>query len=294
MFLNYGHLRYFWAVAREGNLTKAARRLNLSQSALSAQISTLEAQLGHLLFERRGRGLVLTEAGQIAFDHADAIFTTGDDLLARLKGAGAAARSVLRVGALATLSRNFQLGFLMPALLDPELSLSIRSGGLAELLALLEGHQLDVLLVNQAPVRAANSAWVVHVLAEQMVSLIGPPALIGDRTDAAALMSAHPLIVPSQESGIRSGFDALIERLGIAPTIIAEADDMAMLRVLARQGIGLAVLPPIVVQDELNSGALCEACALPSLRETFSAITLKRRFSHPALTRLLAKQDASD
>ena len=287
MPLNYAHLRYFWAVAREGNLTRAAAALNLSQSAVSVQIRKLEHQLGHAVFERRGRALVLTEAGRIAFDHAEAIFAAGEDLLARLKGAGGAARQSLRVGALATLSRNFQLGFLAPVLGDPGVAVSIRSGGLAEVLALIEARQLDVLLVNQAPARTASSPWVVHVLNEQPVSLIGPAALIGQERDPARLLARAPLIAPSPESGVRTGFDALVQRLGVTPTLAAEADDMAMLRVLAREGVGLAVLPPIVVQDELKSGLLVEACALPGLFETFSAITPVRRFPNPALERLL-------
>ncbi|MBK8211776.1 MAG: LysR family transcriptional regulator, partial [Rhodospirillales bacterium] len=106
--LNYNHLRYFWAVAHDGNLTRTAGRLNLSQSALSVQIRRLEERLGHALFERRGRQLHLTEAGRITLDHADAIFATGEELLGTLRQTGRA-RMVLRIGALATLSRNFQL-----------------------------------------------------------------------------------------------------------------------------------------------------------------------------------------
>src|SRR6056297_1427367 len=115
MHLNYHHLRYFQAVAHEGSLTRAAERLNISQSALSTQIRQLESQLGQALFERRGRALHLTEAGRIALDHADTIFATGNDLLATLSQSGRARRA-LRIGAQATLSRNFQLGFLRPVL----------------------------------------------------------------------------------------------------------------------------------------------------------------------------------
>ncbi len=116
--LNYNHLRYFWAVAHDGNLTRTAQRLNLSQSALSVQIRNLEQRLGHALFERRGRQLHLTEAGRIALDHADSIFAAGDELIGTLKQAGRV-RQALRVGALATLSRNFQLRFLRPLLGRP-------------------------------------------------------------------------------------------------------------------------------------------------------------------------------
>ena len=113
--LNLRHLGYFRAVAHEGNLTRAAEKLGLSQSALSVQIRALEERLGHALFERTKRTLVLTEAGRIALDHADAISATGEELLATLKG-DTTARATLRIGALATLSRNFQLAFLQPLL----------------------------------------------------------------------------------------------------------------------------------------------------------------------------------
>jgi LysR family transcriptional activator of nhaA len=112
--LNYNHLRYFWAVAHEGSLTRAAEHMNLSQSALSVQIQKLEHQVGHPLFQRVGKKLVLTEAGRIALDYADTMFKAGDELMSTLQGRPAASRQILRVGALTTLSRNFQLEFLRP------------------------------------------------------------------------------------------------------------------------------------------------------------------------------------
>jgi LysR family transcriptional regulator, transcriptional activator of nhaA len=283
--LNYNHLRYFWVVAREGHLTRAAERLNLSQSALSSQVRKLEDQLGHKLFERRGRGLVLTEAGQVALDHADAIFSTGEELLSTLTNTGSHQR--LRVGALATLSRNFQIRLLRPILGDPDVEIVIRSGSLAELLAALEAHRLDVLLVNQVPLRDAGTTWTAHLIDEQQVSLVGTPERVGGQQTVAHILRTHPLIIPSADSGVRSGFDALTERLSIRPKIAAEVDDMAMMRVLAREDIGVAVLPPIVVVDELANGRLVDAAPLTGITECFSAITLKRRFPSPLLARLL-------
>lgn len=286
--MNYKHLRYFRAVAHEGRLTRAAERLNLSQSALSTQIRQLESQLGHALFERTGRTLALTEAGRVALDYADAIFTTGDELEATLKGGAGAARRSLRVGALATLSRNFQTDLLTPVLAGGAVEVHLRSGSLSELMDALAAHNLDLVLANQAPLRDSGSAFTVHKLAEQPVSLIGAPARVGAERDAATLLEAHPLIVPSRRSGVRSGFDALAMRLGLSPEIIAEVDDMAMLRLLARNDSGLAVAPPIVVRDELASGRLVEAAKLPGIVETFYAITLERRFPNPLVTQILA------
>jgi len=289
--MNYRHLRYFRAVAHEGRLTRAAERLNLSQSALSTQIRQLEAQLGHDLFERRGRTLVLTEAGRVALDYADAIFATGEELVSTLKGGLDAARPPLRIGALATLSRNFQDDLLRPFLKAGGVEISLQSGSQDELMAALAAHNLDIVLANQAPVRDRDSGWTVHKLAEQTVSLIGTPDRIGGGGPLERLLAAHPLILPSRRSGVRSGFDALAMRMNLRPVLIAEVDDMAMLRLLARGDAGLAVAPPIVMRDELASGRLIEAASLPGIVETFYAITLERRFPNPLVARVLSAGD---
>lgn len=290
--LNYHHLRYFWAVAHDGKLNRTAERLNLTQSALSVQIRQLEERLGHALFERRGRQLHLTEAGRIALDHADAIFRAGEELLGTLRNSHAS-RQVLRVGALATLSRNYQLKFLRPLLGRTDIELVLRSGSTAELLLALKALNLDVALINQAPARDALTAFVAHRLDAQPVSLIGTRKRLGRKRAALAeLLSTHPVIIPVAESGIRIGFEALTSRLGVRPQIAAEVEDMAMMRLLAREDVGLAVLPPIVVEDEIATGALIEADRLPGIAETFYAVTIERRFPNPLLHLLLEEAAA--
>ena len=286
--LNYNHLRYFWAVAHEGNLTRTASMLNITQSALSVQIRKLEERLGHALFERRGRQLHLTEAGRIALDHADQIFSTGEELISTLDDTGGT-RKVLRVGALATLSRNFQINFLRPMLGRSDVEVVLRSGGTAELIRALEVLSLDVVLTNQAPMRDALTPYVTHRLAEQQVSLISTPKRLKAtrKKSVATLLSAHPVILPTTLSSIRTGFDSLTDRLGIQPMIAAEVDDMALMRLLGREDLGLAVLPPIVVKDELDSGILVTAAHLPDIAETFYAVTMERRFPNPLLGMLL-------
>ncbi|WMS43950.1 LysR family transcriptional regulator [Acuticoccus sp. MNP-M23] len=283
--LNYHHLRYFRAVAREGNLTRTAKLLNVSQSALSVQIRQLEQRLGHPLFERSGRQLSLTEAGRLALDHADAIFATGEQLVAALRHADYV-RPTVRIGALATLSRNFVLGAVRP-LLGTGVDVVLRSGTAEELLGRLEGLSLDLIMLNQPPGDEAGKDLISHRLAEQEASLIGALAFVSEAGSLADRLSSQPLIVPTMQSGIRVGFDALVARLGITPRIAVEADDMAMVRLLAREGAGLAVIPPIVVKDEIAAGSLVEVCRLPGIVETFYAVTKPRRFQHPAIETLL-------
>lgn len=283
--LNYRHLRYFREVARDGNLTRTAGRLNLSQSALSSQIRQLEARLGHALFERRGRRLELTEVGRIALDHAERIFGAGEELMATLSQSESGRRTV-RVGALSTLSRNFQLAFLRPALSRGDVEIVLRSDGAPALYDALRTLALDVVLTTEPPARDTGAGFVAHRLAEQEVGLVGTPRRLA-HPDLRSLLSAEPVILPT-ETAIRTGFDSIVARLGITPRIVAEVDDMAMVRLLAREDAGLAIAPPVVLADELEAGLLAEAPVPLGLVETFYAVTLERRFPNPLVKKLLA------
>ncbi|MFO1079704.1 MAG: LysR family transcriptional regulator [Reyranellaceae bacterium] len=287
--LNYNHLRYFWVVAHGGSLTRAAEQLHLSQSTLSVQIQKLEHQMRHKLFERVGRKLVLTEAGQIALDYADTVFKAGDELLSTLRDQPVESRQVLRVGALTTLSRNFQLEFLRPLVGRPDVELIVRSGNVRDLLAQLEAHAIDVVLSNTAAPRDARTSFRNHLLAEQPVSLVGRPRprSRGKKFRFPDDLRSVPVLLPSLDSDIRVAFDRVLERAGIRPTILAEVDDMAMLRLLAREREGVTLVPPIVVRDELKAGILVEHCRIPEVRETFYAIVQRRRFPNRLLSGLL-------
>ncbi|MCB1450171.1 MAG: LysR family transcriptional regulator [Nitratireductor sp.] len=284
--INLHHLRLFRAVARDGTLTGAARSLNISQSAVSTQIKSLESSLGHDLFERSGRNLVLTEAGRIALDHAEEIFRTAEDLSATLRTTGEK-RQVLRIGALATLSRNFQMAFIEPIMGRDDVEIVLRSGSQQDLLRGLDALALDVVLTNLVPARDAVSPYLVQRLDEQPVSLVGAAWRMQNReAGIAEMLLQHPLVLPTPESSLRAGFDAMVERLGIMPRIAAEADDMAMLRLLARADAGLAVIPPIVVQDELASGRLVEFARLEGITEVFCAVTISRKFPNSLLSQV--------
>lgn len=281
--LNYHHLRYFREVAHTGHLGRAAGRMNVAQSALSIQIKQLEDRLGHPLFDRIGRGLVLTEAGRIALDHADRIFGAGEELLATLNRT-ADARPPLRVGALSTLSRNFQLRFLRPVLEAATCPVVLKSGNLRGLLTDLESLTLDVILTTDLP-RDDAIPFAAQRIAEQPVGLHGRPDRIGDRS-LRDLLATQPLILPT-DGVILAGVEALTTRLGVTPRIAADVDDMAMVRLLARDGVGIAVAPAVVMADEIASGLLTTAPHDLNIHEPFYAVTIPRRFPHPALADLL-------
>ncbi len=290
--LNYHHLHYFWAVAKEGNLTRAALRLHVSQSALSTQIRQLEAQLGQALFDRVGRTLSLTEAGHLALAHAETIFATGNELLALLRGNSRAHRQVLRIGAVATLSRNFQENLVKPLLGRDDVSLTLQSGSLSELLSRLRVHTIDLVLSNRRVHGSSEDPWRCRRIARQPVSLVGRPRGRRKAFRFPDELAEVPLLLPGRDNDIRAAFDVMCEQRGLRYRLRAEVDDMAMLRLLARDSDSVALLPTVVVQDELRTGQLVEHGVVPDLHENFYAISVQRHFSPPLLKALLKQSEA--
>jgi len=289
--LNYHHLRYFHAIVREGTLTAAAESLNVAQSALSIQLKQLEQSLEVALFERKNKSLQLTEEGRIVYEYAKTIFQAGDEMMATLQhSAKGRYKEVLRIGAVATLSRNFQLTFLKDVIADEKVEVVIHSASLSELLAQLNTHDIDMVLSNRPVRREGDNRIQCHLVDDQPVSLIGGKRYKkrGGFRFPDDLVDA-PMVLPSSESGIRGRFNLIMEQHGMVPLIAAEADDMAMLRLLARQVDGIALLPPVVVKEELAEKELFELCQVPELHELFHAITVSRRYQNPYVGELLDK-----
>lgn len=286
--LNFHHLFYFWRVARTGHLTRAAQELHTSQSALSAQIRQLEDRLGEALFEREGRRLVLTDTGQLMLSYAENIFGLSQEMLGRLQGRSEGVIR-LRVGSVATLSRNYQENWIRPLLTDPTVVLTLESGLLAGLLERLVQHQLDVVLANETVPTDPDRPLHCRFLGSQTISLVGPAsAWKGRSLRVPDDLDGEDLALPGPRHAQRAQFDAMCISAGVTPRLRAEVDDMAMLRLIARDSGWLTVLPEVVVQDELRAGSLVIVGQSTQLQEHFYAITTPHRHRIERLERLLA------
>ncbi|MDP5032636.1 LysR family transcriptional regulator [Paraglaciecola sp.] len=286
--LNYHHLYYFWHVAKSGNLTQSAQELHTSQSALSSQIKQLEHTMDVNLFERKGRRLILTQQGQQALILADDIFSKGEELASLLKGNSQSATQPLRIGVMSVMSRNFIEAFISPLLQRQDVQFTLLSKGITNLLNELSNHKLDVVLSNVNVAVDAGNLWQVQLLGRQPLSIVGPPDLL-PKSEFPQGYKDFRWVVPGKQSEIRASFDAFCSHFQFEPNIQTQVDDMAMLRLLARDSGSLAVLPKVVVKDELSAGSLIEYLSLPKAFEHFYAITVKRSKRPPILDELLAK-----
>lgn len=277
--LNYHHLYYFWRVAKLGNLTKAAQSLHTSQSALSVQIKQLEQVMKVDLFQREGRKLVLTEAGKRALVYAEEIFAKGEELETLLVKGSLSNTQTLSIGTLSTMSRNFIEDFISPLLARDDVKYSLHARRQASLLNDLANHQFDMALTNIDIAGSGQELWQCQLLARQPVSIIGPPGLkLAEELPSS--YTQYRWILPVSQSPIRSSFDSFCAQQQFQPDVLAEADDMAMLRLLARDNLCLTVLPEVVVKDELESGKLVSYLRLPNTFENFYVVTVKRQFTN--------------
>lgn len=291
--LNYHHLFYFWRVAVIGNLTQAAKSLHVSQSALSAQIRQLEETMEVQLFDRTGRTLTLTETGQRVLLYAQDIFSKGQELESLLRRGKNPEVQNLRIGVLSTMSRNFVEAFVSPLMANPAVRFSLHATDFTSLLSGLGKHQLDLVLSNinvmaGNPGASPEHLWQSRLLARQPVSIVGPPSHKPDTAFPKGYRD-QSWILPGRSSDLRTAFDGFCAMWRLEPKVQAESDDMAMLRLLARDSGSLAVLPTVVVRDEIQNGTLVEYMTIPNLFEHFYAITVKRQFVPPVVAELIAR-----
>lgn len=287
-WLNYHHLQHFWMIARHRSMTSAAAALRVSQSTLSEQLRELEDWLGQPLFDRRGRQLHLTDAGRVALEHAETIFETGRELLTRFRQSSQATQRVLRIGAVGPLSKNLQFDFIEPLLREAQTKVVVVAGALDELTRQLQEHTLDLVLSN-IPLRADHQQNVFnHLLGKVPVYLVGSRKMKAVPRRFPQLLQGRALFLPSHQSHVRADFDLILSEAGIEPDIRAEVDDMALLRLLALSGRGLALISKIVVERELESGKSLFMVRVPKLVETFYALTVRKRFENVWLEGIVA------
>ena len=286
-WLNYHHLRHFWMIARHRSVTRAAEKLKISQSTLSEQLAELEDWLGEALFERRGRELHLTDAGRMALEHAETIFTTGHELITRFRQSGETRQRVLRIGAVGPLSKNLQFDFIQPILADTRTKVVVVAGALDELTRQLQEHKVDLVLSN-IPMRADQEHNVFnHLLGEVPVFLVGGRKMKLSAGKFPKYLKNVPLFLPSRQSDVRADFDLILANAGIDPFVHAEVDDMALLRLLALSGEGLALVSKIVVERELQSRKIKFMQRVPGLTERFYALTMRKRFTNAWLAEIV-------
>ncbi len=286
-FPNYKHLHYFWAVARAGGVSRAAARLHLTPQTLSGQIKQLEESLDVALFRQVGKRLQLTEAGRVAFSYAEEIFALGAELGDALRSLPAAGTQPLRVGIGDAIPKSLVHRLLSPLLAqaDPP-RLICREAPLESLLGDLGVHRLDVVLTSRSLPPLKVRAYS-HLLGECAVGVFAPLALALPEQPFPRCLHGQPLLLPGTDSPLHDGLLGWLEQVRVAPRVVGEFDDSALMKTFARAGAGVFVAPLVIAEEIERVHAARLLGSLDSLRETYFAVSTERRVSHPAVRALI-------
>lgn len=288
--LNYRHLYYFWVVAKEGSITRAAERLDVAIQTISAQLSLLEQSLGKALLAPQGRRLVLTEAGRLALGYADQIFLLGEQLTDALANTDLERTMRLTVGISDSLPKLISSRLLEAALaLNERVKLVCYEDKFESLLGDLSVHKLDVVLTDR-PVPSGTTLRVFsHLLGESEISLFGLPQLAQRyQADFPASLNGAPLLLPTRNNAIRGRIDHWLESHDIRADIVGEFDDNALLNTFGRNGLGLFPAPSALETDVRNQFDAVPVGALSPVKEQFYAISNERKIKHPAVDAILS------
>ena len=283
--LNYHHLLYFWMVAREGTVARAAGQLRLAQPTLSGQIRALEGALREKLFERAGRGLRLTEIGKVVFGYADEIFALGRELTESVKGQPSGRPLRLAVGVADGLPKLVAYRLIEPALaLGQSVRLTVRVQSTERLLASLALHDLDVVLTDRLAPPAVSVRAFNHLLGDCGVTLFATPKQAAKyRRRFPSALDGVPFLVPGEASTLRRALEQWFERQRIRPRIIGEFDDSTLVEVFGQAGRGVFATPSIVEASVQAQYGVAIVGRLDGVRERFFAVSAERRLEHPAV-----------
>lgn len=286
--LNYNHLLYFHTVAREGSVAKAAKTLHLTPQTVSGQIKLLEDVIGEPLFLRVGRGLTLSDTGRVVQTYADEIFSVGTALVQRLQSTGQESLRALRVGIVDSFPKFVACRLLGVTLKESDPArLSCSEGKLEGLLADLSVHRLDLILSDRPVPTELNVRAYNHVLGSSRMAFFAP----SDWAERLSRGFPHsladvPVLLPDASSALRRSLDHWFDEIGIAPQVVAEFDDSALMKTFGEAGLGVFPAPEVIATDISRSFHARQIGLIENVTETFIAISPQRRLRHPLVLRI--------
>lgn len=290
-FLNYHHLRYFWAVAREGSLRKAAEKLRVSQPSICTQIKLLESALGQNLFKPSGRSLALTDFGQLVYGYAEEIFTLGSELLKTSKLAPVSQALRLHVGIVDSFPKLMSFELLRPVFEhQPPIQWTVHEGKLPDLLGQLTAHRLDLVLADEPASPGVSGKVFNHPLGKSDITFCAIPSL-ARKLKGRFPKNLHgaPALLPTQNCSLRRDLEKWFREIGIEPLVRGEFEDAALTKIVGMEGIGFVAVPTTAASEAIERYGFVQIGRTRAVQTHFYAITAERRLTHPAILAITSK-----
>ena len=283
--INYKHLHYFWAVAKQGGVARASEHLHLTPQTISGQISLLEESMGEALFTKVGRNLELTEAGRLVLSYADEIFSLGGELEDTMRNLPAGRPLIFKVGIADVVPKTIAYRLLAPALqLQDSVRIICKENSLDSLLAELALHRIDMVLADSPVPSSLNIRGFSHSLGDCGTSFLAKPEIADNLTGGfPQCLNGAPLLLPSEINQMQGRLLYWLDSLHIHPRIVGEFDDSALMKAFGQAGTGIFICPTAIASENMKQYGVSLVGSTEDLREHFYAISVERKISHPAV-----------
>jgi LysR family transcriptional regulator, transcriptional activator of nhaA len=284
-WLNYHHLLYFWTVAREGTIAKASQVLLLAQPTISEQVRNLEESLGVRLFQKQGRNLVLTDAGRVAFEYADEIFSRGREMSDVLRGRTVGRAARFTVGIADVVPKLIVYRLILPALkLSDPIRLVCREGKPDKLLSQLAIHEVDLVISDSPLDPSIRIRAFSHLLGQSGLSFFAHPRLAKRfKARFPKCLDGMPFLMPADNTDLRRSLEHWLDTQGVRPVVVGEFEDSALASVFSEAAVGAFVAPTPTEAQVKKQYGLSLLGRTRDIVERFYAISLDRRIKHPAV-----------
>jgi LysR family transcriptional activator of nhaA len=285
---NYRHLYYFWVVAKEGSMSRAAERLNIATQTISAQVHELEKSLGYLLFKPAGRGIILTDSGLVALEIADQIFSIGEKLPEAIRDAAKTPKTKIVVGISDSLPKFVARQLLEPVLKHKDVQVIAHEGEFDKLLADLVLHRIDIILADRPAINNKNINVYSEELAKTSIAWYSPKQFLKiAKNNFPDCLCELPILLPTSHSIVRLLMDQWFNKLGITPNIIGEFQDSALLKTFAASGMGVFPAGKLIENDLKETYGIELIGHCNDIFEYFYAIRSEKKIQHPLVQAII-------
>ena len=290
-WLNYHHLYYFWITAKEGSISSASRMLRVGQPTISTSIKNLEESLNQSLFNRKGRGLHLTEAGKVVLDYANQIFSLGNELVEVIADKTFSKRTHVHFGALDSVPKSLVQSLIHSAQKIAPCAITVLEGGGDYLFRELQAHRIDLVISNFPPTIGDSKQYFSRLLAKIPITVFSTKKYQPLKRDFPASLQDQPFIMPSLHSKLRHDLNHFFQINKITIDVIIETQDTSIQKILGIEGMGLVPLPDFAGKELVKEGKLIKIGSLQGITEDFWLISSPRKFSNPIAETLMKNFD---
>ena len=286
-WLNYNHLYYFWMTANEGSISSASKKLRIGQPTISTQIKTLEESLNQNLFDRKSRGLHLTEAGKVVLDYANQIFSLGNELMEVIKDETFSKRAHVQIGALDGVPKSLIQSIIHSAQRIAPCVVTVTEGGGDHLFLELLAHRIDLVISNFSPTMGNSKQFYSRLLEKIPITIFSTKKFQALKRKFPKSLQDQPFIMPTLDSKLRHDLNHFFRINGISVDVIIETQDTSMQKLLGNEGMGLIPLPDFAGKELVKEGKLIKIGSLKGVTEDFWLVSSPRKFSNPIAETLM-------